>query len=246
VIDGNLVSATRRFCCGVCTHRNNLKTVDIFSSEVMIKEILVNVECDKSRDSVRDYAISIAETYGAHLAGVVFADYAENPNYVMPGVPSDILAQIATQREKAARDAIARFEAAAGRGDLSIAHRLIGQDAFGSSDTFSSMARRFDLSVIMQSDDEKRANNDTLFHTALFNSGRPDIVVPYIQKAALKLDRIVCCWDGSRPRRAPLMTHCPSSRKHGRLSCSLLMMRKRAGRAWFAELRSAITSRGTT
>jgi nucleotide-binding universal stress UspA family protein len=164
----------------------------------MIKDILLNVECDKSRDSVRDYAISIAETYGAHLAGVVFADYAENPNYVMPGVPSDILAQIATQREKAARDAIARFEAAAGRGDLSIAHRLIAQDAFGSSDTFSSMARRFDLSVIMQSDDEKRANNDTLIHAALFNSGRPVIVVPYIQKAALKLDRIVCCWDGSR------------------------------------------------
>jgi nucleotide-binding universal stress UspA family protein len=163
----------------------------------MIKDILLNVECDKSRDSVRDYAISIAETYGAHLAGVVFANYAENPSYVMPGVPSDILAQIATQREKAARDAIARFEAAAGGRDLSIAQRLIAQDVFGSSDTFSSMARRFDLSVIMQSD-EKRARNDTLIHAALFNSGRPVIVVPYIQKAALKLDRIVCCWDGSR------------------------------------------------
>jgi nucleotide-binding universal stress UspA family protein len=164
----------------------------------MIKDILVNIECDKSRDSVRDYAISIAETYGAHLTGVTFANCAENPNYMMLGVPSDILAQILTQQETAAREAIARFEEAARRSDLSVAHRLITRDAFGSSDTFSAMARHFDLSVIMQSDDEKRANNDTLIHAALFNSGRPVIVVPYIQKAALKLDRIVCCWDGSR------------------------------------------------
>jgi nucleotide-binding universal stress UspA family protein len=29
-------------------------------------------------------------------------------------------------------------------------------------------------------------------------SGRPLIVVPYIQKDGLKLDHVVCCWDGGR------------------------------------------------
>lgn len=33
---------------------------------------------------------------------------------------------------------------------------------------------------------------------ALFGSGRPVIVVPYIQRKGLKLDRVVVCWDGSR------------------------------------------------
>jgi nucleotide-binding universal stress UspA family protein len=32
----------------------------------------------------------------------------------------------------------------------------------------------------------------------LFESGRPIIVVPYIQKEPLKLDHVTLCWDGSR------------------------------------------------
>jgi nucleotide-binding universal stress UspA family protein len=35
--------------------------------------------------------------------------------------------------------------------------------------------------------------------STLFGSGRPVIIVPYIQKAPLKLDRVMVCWDGSRP-----------------------------------------------
>ena len=33
---------------------------------------------------------------------------------------------------------------------------------------------------------------------ALFESGRPVIVVPYIQTAPFNLDRIMICWDGRR------------------------------------------------
>ena len=33
---------------------------------------------------------------------------------------------------------------------------------------------------------------------ALFESGRPVIVVPYIQKQALSLERVMVCWDGGR------------------------------------------------
>jgi len=32
----------------------------------------------------------------------------------------------------------------------------------------------------------------------LFDSGRPIIIVPYIQKAPLTLERVMVCWDGSR------------------------------------------------
>lgn len=34
---------------------------------------------------------------------------------------------------------------------------------------------------------------------ALFDSGRPVIIVAYIQRAPLKLDCVMICWDGSRP-----------------------------------------------
>ena len=40
--------------------------------------------------------------------------------------------------------------------------------------------------------------DDLMIEGALFDSGRPVLVVPYIQRAGLKLDRVMVCWDGSR------------------------------------------------
>jgi len=164
----------------------------------MVKDILLNLECDESRDNALDYAISVAEMFDAHLAGVAFADRAILPGYPMLDIPSNVLTDILAESERAARSAIARFEAAAKRSLLSAEPRLITESELGPPDAFSAMARRFDLSVVMQSDDTRGAYNDILIEAALFGSGRPLIVVPYIQKDRLKLDRIVCCWDGSR------------------------------------------------
>src|SRR6185437_13102831 len=65
-------------------------------------------------------------------------------------------------------------------------------------DTFAAMARRFDLSVIAQSQPEKVSPEELIVEGALFGSGRPVLVVPYIQKGGLKLDRVIVCWDASR------------------------------------------------
>ena len=40
--------------------------------------------------------------------------------------------------------------------------------------------------------------DDLMIEGALFDSGRPVLVVPYIQRAGLKLDRVMVCWDGGR------------------------------------------------
>jgi len=50
--------------------------------------------------------------------------------------------------------------------------------------------------VFMQSE-PNGVDNDDMIETSLFQSGRPLIVVPHIQKDGLKLDHMVCCWDGS-------------------------------------------------
>ena len=163
----------------------------------MIKDIILNVERDTSRDNVRDYAISLAELFDAHIAGIAFSYSSVIPMYMMPEIPSDVLADVIAENEKTAREAIARFEAAAKRSLLSAEPRLVTESEDVPPSTFARMARRFDLSVIRQSDDDRWANNDVLIEATLFESGRPLIVVPYIQKDAAKLDRIVCCWDGS-------------------------------------------------
>jgi nucleotide-binding universal stress UspA family protein len=60
------------------------------------------------------------------------------------------------------------------------------------------MARRFDLSVIRQDEPGTVTPAPLIIEAALFETGRPALVVPYIQKTGIKLDRVMVCWDGSR------------------------------------------------
>jgi nucleotide-binding universal stress UspA family protein len=163
----------------------------------MIKDIIVNLERRIGRDPARDFAISVAETFDAHVAGVAFAYTPAFPGYAIMELPPDILAQMIEESEKTARAVIERFDAAARRSLVSAEHRLIKAVGAAAPAILSTLARRFDLSVFMESE-PNGVNNDDMIETSLFQSGRPLMVVPCIQKDGLKLDRVVCCWDGSR------------------------------------------------
>ena len=52
---------------------------------------------------------------------------------------------------------------------------------------------------------------------ALFESGRPVIIVPYIQKEPLKLDRVMVCWDGSRAAARAIADAMPLLERAGRV-----------------------------
>src|ERR1700730_188574 len=81
----------------------------------MIKDIIVNLEHRIARDPAREFAISIAEAFDSHVAGVAFAYAPEFPGYAMLEIPPHILAQMISDSDKAALAAIDRFEAAARR-----------------------------------------------------------------------------------------------------------------------------------
>lgn len=152
----------------------------------MFKDIILHLERDPARDISRDFAASVAEIFAAHLTAVIF-------NFDS-SIPADALAELFTESEAEARGAVERFELSMKRGDISVETRLVS----GTSKTFSEMARCFDLSIVMQSDDHKGVSNSILIETTLFDSGRPLIIVPGVQQQTLKLEKVVCCWDGSR------------------------------------------------
>lgn len=164
----------------------------------MIKDIVLHLEHDPARDVVRDYAISIAELFEAHLAGVAFGYYASLPSFAFPAFPTDVMADILIKDEMAARAAVKRFEEAGRRSGISTESRVILHGEEAAPGVFAFIGRRFDLSVIMQPDPDGSGLNDLLLESALFESGRPMIAVPYIQKSGVKLDRVTCCWDGGR------------------------------------------------
>jgi hypothetical protein len=86
----------------------------------MIKDIVLALEVGASRDPARDYAISVAATFDAHLAAIGF-DYAPvlPPVDTVSAIPADILDAEREENRKAATDAIARFEEAARRATVS-------------------------------------------------------------------------------------------------------------------------------
>jgi len=164
----------------------------------MIKDLVVNLTVGADRDPAAQFAISIAAMFQAHIAGIAFSyDPVITPT-VMDGLSAAWVDTQRTENRAAAQEAVDRFEAASKREGLSAEHRIIEASLGGAANLFGRIARRFDLSVIGQIDPERMIPDDLLIESALFESGRPLVLVPYIQKSGLKLDRILVCWDGSR------------------------------------------------
>ena len=164
----------------------------------MIKDIVLALEVGASRDAARDFAISVSAAFNAHLAAIGFAyEPMLPPLDTMSPLPSELLDAEREANRKAASDAIAQFEEAARLAGVSVESRLVEASVAGSTNVFGSIARTFDLSVVGQAD-PKSMRDGLMIEGALFDSGRPVLVVPYIQRTGLKLDRVTACWDGSR------------------------------------------------
>jgi nucleotide-binding universal stress UspA family protein len=163
----------------------------------MIKDIVVSLTLDAAHDPAANCAVSLAEAFEAHVAGIAFAFEPVIAPAVMGSIPAEIIDGQRAATKRAADSAVARFEQAAKRSGLSAEHRILSATLAGAADAFGRLARRFDLSVVGQGEPKTLAPQELVIEAALFESGRPVIVVPYIHKGPLKLDRVVVAWDGS-------------------------------------------------
>jgi nucleotide-binding universal stress UspA family protein len=163
----------------------------------MIKDLVVNLTLEAARDPATDFAISIAAAFEAHIAAIAFAFDPVVTPAVLDGLSSTWVDAQREESRAAAKAAIDRFEAAARRDGLSAEHRMFETSLGEAISLFGRIARRFDLSVVKQEEPDRPNGDDLIVEAALFQSGRPTVIVPYIQKAPLKLDRILVAWDGS-------------------------------------------------
>jgi nucleotide-binding universal stress UspA family protein len=164
----------------------------------MLKDVVVNLSGATPQNFAADYAVSVAKVFGAHITGVAFVYEPVIPDTVMGGIPTDLIELQREENTKAAKAAVDRFETAARTAGVSAAARMLDASLGGGATTFGQIARRFDISVVGQASPERGAAAELMIEGALFESGRPLIVVPYIQKQGLKLDRILVSWDGGR------------------------------------------------
>jgi nucleotide-binding universal stress UspA family protein len=164
----------------------------------MIKDLVVNLS-GEPRDVAADYAISVAKTYGAHVVGVGFIFEPVIPGSLLGGIPTDLIEVQREENAKAAKAAVASFETAAKAAGVSSETRLLDASVAGAADLFGRIARRFDVAVVGQAQNKQGVSEELLIEGALFGSGRPVVIVPQGQIRPVKLDRVMICWDGSRP-----------------------------------------------
>jgi len=166
----------------------------------MIRDIVLHISPRASRDATIDYAVSVAGGFDAHLTGVTFAVGPFVPPTIGVGdvMPAEWVEQEWAKAEAAAKAAAARFEDAARRHGIAFDARTLEASVGGAGAIFGEIAARFDLSIIRQAEPGKAPLEERVIEGALFASGRPVLVVPYIQRSALTLDRVLVCWNGSR------------------------------------------------
>jgi nucleotide-binding universal stress UspA family protein len=165
----------------------------------MIKDMAANISPASRGDHPSgDFAVAVAAAFGAHLTGVAFAHKPEIAPDLFAGPSADIIETAAAESEKQARDMAERFLAAAAKAGVTAECEVAAMTFGDAAEFFSRKVRVSDLAIVGQPDPDAPDASDLLVETALFESGRPIVAVPYIHRGPLKLDRVMVCWDGSR------------------------------------------------
>ncbi len=194
----------------------------------MIKDIVVNLSVGKGVHPAGDYAVSVASALEAHIAGIAFV---YEPNFPASSgtayLPVEVIDVVRRDHEVAAMAAIDHFAKATSRASVS-AEPLTRSASFADAgDQFARIARRFDLAIVGQAKPEpsaveEKAVEEKIVEGALFDSGRPVIFVPYIQKAPFKLNRVMVCWDGSRPATRAIADAMPLLERSERVEVAIV------------------------
>ena len=165
----------------------------------MFKDIIVNLGAGKNGKIVGDYAISVASRLEAHITGIAIAFVPDIQAAGMALIPVEKIEALQRDNEAAAETVVDWFGAATARAGISAEKRILRANMSRAADQFGRIARRFDLAIVGQVEPDGSPIQAMISESTLFESGRPMIIVPYVQTAPLKLDRIMVCWDGSRP-----------------------------------------------
>jgi len=164
----------------------------------MIKDLVVNLSVAPERDPAAEFALSVASAFTAHAVGIAFQYDPSMPAVLMDDVPPDVIDMEQAENKRAANAAASRFDGAARVASVRSETRIVESTMAGVAMRFAHIARRFDLSIVAQARPEADRPESLIAEQALFDSGRPVLVVPYIQTARFKADRVLLCWDGSR------------------------------------------------
>ena len=183
----------------------------------MLKDIVVNLSVRNGSKAAGDYAVSVASALEAHITGIAIAFIPNIPGASMGYLPIETIEAQQRANEEAAEAAVNHFAAAAANAGVAAEPRVLRVGFASAAEQFGRIARRFDLAIVGQAEPDVNAVEAMIAESTLFELGRPIIIVPYVQKAPLKLDRIMVCWDGSRPATRAIADAMPLLERAGNI-----------------------------
>jgi nucleotide-binding universal stress UspA family protein len=214
------------------------------AGSAMIKDIIVNLSVGKPRDVAGDYAISVAAAFDAHLSGIACAYEPVVAGLAFPGTAASVIDTFRAESEAEADRAKQAFDENAHRAGLSADSIVISATASGAAEKLGEFARDYDLSIVAQAQPDYDIAESLAIEGALFGSGRPVLVVPYIQSSGLKLDRVMVCWDGSRNAARAIGDAMPFLRRAGTVDVVTIDSRERRNELAGAKIAAHLARHG--
>jgi len=163
----------------------------------MLKDVLVHIPSDDRTKSIINYAVALARSFGANLDGLVRIHQSFNPagGIAISGIATAIITRF--DPDPPVADAIQeQFEDAAKAAGVSYSCKTICRETSSLLQSATELSQLYSLNLVAQPDRSRPSNDDTLTESLLLGSGRPLLVVPYIDRRSFSARRIVICWDG--------------------------------------------------
>jgi nucleotide-binding universal stress UspA family protein len=160
-----------------------------------IRDILVHVEPDAASPA-EAYAVSLAAAFRAHIQGLAFGFWPAPTSFMLGEYPAAYFEELRTKEEDAGKAAAARFDEVIRKEGLSGTAHFVTTDLTAAADMFAERARLADLSVLAQDQPDGPAIRAMIIEAALFDTGRPVVIVPYVHRSAFRTERVVVAWDG--------------------------------------------------
>ena len=189
-----------------------------------IKDLLVVLDVEDKQAPAHRFALSLAQQTQAHLTFAGLAIQYVAPVSFGGEYPYDLMAQAMEQARTTLEENYARVRAYAPEdapSDFLVIEAVSGL----ANARLGELARHFDMTVIGQEEDSSTGDDNGFIVAALFGSGRPVFVTPYIHQGPAKLDHAIVAWDGGlvaaralaaamplleRARRVEVVTIAPS------------------------------------
>jgi nucleotide-binding universal stress UspA family protein len=164
----------------------------------MLKDIAVLLPVDRPAGALIEYAASLAKCFESHLDGIACVYQAMNPMIASEAAAVVMAAEYKTGVGQAAI-VLDQFEIVTR--ELGVPHdaKSTCNVSYAATRTVTEMARLYDLNIVSQPDRSTPSLTDFLSEAVLFGSGRPVLLVPYINRGPFKCERVLVCWDGGVP-----------------------------------------------